>query len=121
MLKTKFYMPQFEIDFLRDIEDECLFIKKTFKNVSFTDFIENDILTRAVERSLEIIGEAVKNISQETRKKYPLVLWKEIAGLRDILIHHYFGVDYDIVWEVIQNEIPDLHENIKIIINKTEK
>ncbi len=109
-------MPRFEIDFLYDIEQECKFITETFTAITYVQFIEDDVLTRAVARSLEVIGEAVKNIDNKTKNQYPLVFWKEIAGLRDKLIHHYFGIDYELVWEVIQNEIPDLHKNIRIII-----
>jgi len=111
-------MPRFEIDFLYDIKQECRFIIETFKTVSYAQFIEDEVLTRAVARSLEVIGEAVKNIGKKTKNKHPLIFWKEIAGLRDKLIHHYFGIDYELVWEVIQNEIPDLYKNIKIIILK---
>ncbi len=110
-----------ETDFFLDIKQECLFIKKEFKNMSYTDFINNQVLTRAVARSLEVIGEAVKNISNKTKNKYPLISWREIAGLRDKLIHHYFGIDYEIVWEVIQNEIPDLLYNINIILDDMKK
>lgn len=113
-------MPRFEIDFLYDIEQECKFIVETFKNVSYDHFIDDEVLTRAVARSLEIIGEAVKNIDKKTKNEHTLIFWKEIAGLRDKLIHHYFGVDYELVWEVIQNEIPDLYKNIKIIIQKLD-
>ena len=111
-------MPRFEIDFLLDIEQECQFILKTFIDISYNEFADNEVLTRAVARSLEIIGEAVKNISQKTKDEYSDVFWKEIAGLRDKLIHHYFGIDYELVWEVMQNEIPELNKNIKIIIKK---
>ena len=114
-------MLRFEIDFLFDIEKECDFITKTFNNISYTDFIDDDILKRAVARSLEIIGEAVKNIGKDTRNKNPEIYWKEIAGLRDKLIHHYFGIDYELVWEVIQNEVPDLYNNIKIIIKNENR
>ena len=114
-------MLRFEIDFLFDIETECDFIIKTFNDISYSDFIDNDILKRAVARSLEIIGEAVKNISKNTRSQNPEIYWKEIAGLRDKLIHHYFGIDYELVWEVIQNEVPDLYRNIKTTIKNIKK
>jgi uncharacterized protein with HEPN domain len=66
----------------------------------------------AVIRNLEIIGEAVKNITPATREQYPDIPWKQIAGLRDILIHQYFGVDLDTIWLVVENRLPLLSERI---------
>lgn len=74
------------------------------------------MLIRAFTRSFEVIGEAVKNLPDEFRIQYPLVDWKGYAGMRDKLIHHYFGVDYDIVWDSLQNEIPELKQWIDVII-----
>ena len=79
-------------------------------------FIENEVLKRAFARSLEIIGEAVKNVPEEIRFEYAEVDWKAITGMRDKLIHHYFGVDYELVWDVIENEIEELHFQIGRII-----
>ena len=71
----------------------------------------------AVIRNLEIIGEAIKKIPYEIPAKYPDVEWKKIAGLRDILIHEYFGIDTEIIWDVAQNKLPDLTAQIKKILN----
>ncbi len=66
-----------------------------------------DIKTQdAVVRNLEIIGEATKNIFSDFKEKYPKLPWKELAGMRDRLIHHYFGVNYDIVWVIVKEELP---------------
>ena len=83
---------------------------------SFDEFIENQMLLDAVVRNLEIIGEATKNLPDDIRQKYPPVEWRKIAGLRDIVIHGYFGIDYEILWDIIQNKIPDLVVKIQEVI-----
>lgn len=66
----------------------------------------------AVVRNLEIIGEATKMIPESIRGKFPSVEWKKIAGLRDILAHHYFEVDLDIIWDILQNKLPELERQL---------
>ena len=104
--------------YLEHILQECEFLVEKSKGIIFEDFIENPILTRAFVRSLEVIGEAVKNLPDEFRKKYPEIPWKEIAGMRDKLIHEYFGVNYRIVWKTVQQEIPKLKEQVERIMKK---
>ena len=84
--------------------------------MSFDEFVNDDRTYHATLRNLEIIGEAIKNISDETKIKYPQVKWRKIARFRDIVAHDYFGVSDEIVWDVIQNEIPPLTEQIQGII-----
>jgi uncharacterized protein with HEPN domain len=105
------------IDFLKHMLDEIDFVIFNTANLSQSDFNTNAILSRAVIRSLEIIGEASKKLPSEFRLKYPQIDWKEISGTRDKLIHNYFGVDYDIVWDIIQNELPELKTEIARIIS----
>ena len=72
----------------------------------------NRLKQSAIVREIEIIGEAIKNISEETRNKHKEVAWKEIAGTRDKMIHHYFGVDLEIIWEIIKKDIPILKKQM---------
>ena len=107
--------------YLEHIIDETAFIIKESRELSFEDLIKSEILKRAISRSLEIIGEAVKNVSKELKDKYPDIEWKKIAGIRDKLIHDYFSVDWNIVWDVISIQIPDLNVKINKILLKIEK
>jgi uncharacterized protein with HEPN domain len=80
------------------------------------DFFRDETLKRAVVRSLEIIGEATKKIPADFKYKYNSIEWRHMAGMRDRLIHDYLGVDYSIVWDVMQNKIPDLYEEIMEVL-----
>lgn len=79
-------------------------------------FYKNEILKRAVVRSLEIIGEASSKISDEFKRNHPEISWREMKGTRNKLIHEYFGVDYEIVWDIIKNELPDLKDQIESLL-----
>ncbi|PIN91242.1 hypothetical protein COU57_01430 [Candidatus Pacearchaeota archaeon CG10_big_fil_rev_8_21_14_0_10_32_14] len=106
--------------FLKHILENIDDISEFTKNITKKDFLSNKEKQNAVVRSLEVIGEAAKNISETMKEKYPKVPWKEIIGTRDKIIHHYFGVDLDIVWDIIKINLPDLNKNIKKIITELE-
>ncbi|MCX6251927.1 MAG: DUF86 domain-containing protein [Bacteroidetes bacterium] len=113
-------MPHSPLDYLQHILDECTFVVHSVPdNVSFDDFMTDEEKKRAIVRSLEIIGEATKNIPVDFKLKYTGIEWKQMSGMRDRLIHDYFGVDYYIVWDVVRNKIPTLKESIEAIVKKS--
>lgn len=87
------------------------------KNLKQIDFSKNELVQDAVIRNIEIIGEATKKISSELKTQYKEIPWKEMSGMRDKLIHDYFGVDVDVVWKTVQEDIPYL-KSLIISINK---
>ncbi len=103
-------------DYLFDIFNECNYLLKESENLDFDSFVTNERLKRAFVRSLEIIGEAVKKIPKSLKEKYSEIKWREVAGMRDKLIHEYFGVDYKVVWKTVSADIPILKEVIEKII-----
>ena len=103
-------------EYLRHIIDEINYLIETSLNLSEGEFSQSQTLQKAFTRSLEIIGEATKNLPSEFRDQHESIDWKSIAGMRDRLIHNYFGVDYQIVWDVIKNEIPPLKTTISSLL-----
>ena len=106
-----------DIAYLNHILESITYIEDFSRSISSASSLNDHPLERAgIERMLTIIGEAAKNISPEYRNRYPQVPWKEIAGMRDKIMHHYFGVDYEAVYETIRHDIPDLKGLITAIL-----
>ena len=95
-------------EFILHIKDETDFCIKQTEGLTFETFQNDEVLSRAIVRSLEIIGEATKKLPPEFIAHFPFVDWKDMAGMRDRLIHQYFGVDMEIVWNTIKQDLPNL-------------
>ena len=108
-------------EFLLDIIEAIKRIELYTKELSYPVFLEKMETQDAVVRNFEVIGEAVKNISKTLKAKYNNIQWKEIAGMRDKVIHFYFGVNWDIVWKVAKASLPQLKKKIEKILNKIEE
>ena len=104
--------------FLKHIRDSINDIETYIKNVTLEEFLEykNKEKQDAVVRRIEIIGEAARNIPDDFKKNYHDISWREIAGMRNKLIHEYFGVDLELVWEVVKNDIPQLKKRLEKIL-----
>ena len=105
---------------LEDIIEEIERIKRFTQGIEeYNNFVENELVFYAVLKALENIGESVKQIPNDKRELYPIE-WKKIAGLRDILIHEYFGIDAEIIWEVIKKKLPELEKAVKFLLEKEQ-
>lgn len=104
--------------YFEDILEAINKIRLYTENLLLQTFSDDYKTLDAVVRNLEIIGEAVKKVPEDIRLRYPDVEWKKIASLRDVLIHEYFGVDREMIWDIIQNKLPLLEKQIKQILNE---
>jgi uncharacterized protein with HEPN domain len=103
-------------EYLCHILDEACYIENHSQELTQAQFQQDETLKRAFVRSLEIIGEASKKIPQEFRSCHPGINWRAIVGMRDRLVHDYFGIDYDIVWDVVKNKIPEFRRQIQELL-----
>lgn len=106
---------------LQDIIKACEYIQEFVEDIDFDQFLNDEKTLSAVIQKFEIVGEAAKNVPEFIKEKYPNVAWKDMAGMRDRLIHSYFGVDYLLVWDTIKSDIPKIISLISQILDKTER
>jgi len=108
-------------EFLKDVKEAIRRTECYIGKMNYEEFLQDIKTQDAVVRNLEIIGEAVKNLSSDFKKTHKDIDWKKIAGLRDKIIHYYFGVKWDVVWSIINEKIPDLKDKIETILKEIEK
>ncbi len=103
-------------DYLRHILVEADYLIDRSADLSYDTFASDETLRRAFVRSLEIVGEAAKKVPEDFRAQHPVVEWRAMAGMRDRLIHDYFGVDFELVWDVVRRHVPALRTQIAAIL-----
>jgi uncharacterized protein with HEPN domain len=106
--------------YLEDIAQECKNIKKFVKGVSYSEFTDNLEKVYAVVKAFENIGEAVKHLPKEITSQYPEIPWSEMAKMRDVLTHHYFGVDDKVLWDTLDEEFDEFEITIAKILKDGE-
>lgn len=110
-----------DIDLIRDINESIERILSYTCNIEYNNFVRDYKTQDAVVRNIEIMGEAVKSLSEKVKKDNADIPWKNIAGTRDKLIHDYFGVNIDIVWDIVKNEIPTILSKIKVVLQNMKE
>lgn len=107
-------------DYVRDIAEMISKVQNFVEGVAYQDFVENDEKVFAVIRALEVIGEAAKQIPDSIQDHYAEIPWRAVAGMRDKLIHEYFGVNLSMVWRTVQEDLPPLQAVVMQILNELE-
>lgn len=106
------------------IEDALVAVDKIARyteNVNYDDFCQNEMMVDAVLRNLEVLGEAARNVPDEIKVKYPHVPWKRMVGLRNIVIHEYFGIDLENIWKIIDENVPETRSELVKILKDLEE
>ena len=105
---------------LQHILDAMSEVENYLTEIDFTGFMQNSMMRFACIKQLEIIGEASNHITSETKEKFSSVAWAQIIGMRNVFVHEYFGVDTELVWEIIMNDLPELKKKVIEIIRLVE-
>jgi len=98
------------IDYINNVIQECDYLLVRSESLTYEEFLKNEDLKKAFVRSLEIIGEASRKIPVKIKKEFPEIDWRSVVGIRNKLIHEYFGVDYKVVWDTVKIDIPQLKD-----------
>lgn len=106
-----------DLVYLRHILDEIEYLNSLCPTITYDNLLSNKTTEHAVTRSLEIIGEAAKNVPEKIKRETPGIPWKFMAGIRDKVIHGYFAINYEIVWDVIQHKLPELEPEIRSLVD----
>lgn len=106
------------VEYLRHIQEEITYLLTTVKPLGREGFLADETLKRAAVRSLSVMGEAAKKVPEEITSAFEGVPWSRMAAMRDKLVHDYFGVDYEIVWDVIANELPQLNQQTEEMLDQ---
>ncbi len=106
-------------DYLNDILEDMGKAQSFIGNMNYESFIKDDKTIFAVIRALEVIGEASKRVPENIKNLNPDIPWKDMSGMRDVLIHDYFGVDYETVWATVKEKIPEILPSIKNLLKET--
>lgn len=109
-----------QVEYLKHILDECDYLAREAESNTFDEFLTNQRLSKAICRSLEIVGEASNKLHADIKSKYQYVPWREMSDIRNKIVHNYFGIDYDIVWDTINTDIPLIRKWIEEIIQKEQ-
>ncbi|MFB0516606.1 MAG: DUF86 domain-containing protein [Candidatus Neomarinimicrobiota bacterium] len=108
-------------DYLRDIQEAAEKAQQFIEGLDFEDFAKDEKTVFATVRALEIIGEAAKHVPEEVRRQYPDIPWRDMAGMRDKVIHEYFGVNLRRVFDTVHQELPHIHDAFVRILKEIEK
>jgi uncharacterized protein with HEPN domain len=103
--------------YLNDIRNCTQKVMDYTHDQTFQEFIADGMRVDAVVRNLEIIGEAVKNLPEDFKTRHPEIEWKKIAGFRDVVVHMYFKIDFEILWDIVKKRVPELHARIVKVIS----
>jgi uncharacterized protein with HEPN domain len=103
-------------EYLSDIIEAIERIEEYAKGLAYSDFLKDKKTQDAIIRNLEVIGEAAKGVTSALKKEYSDIPWNDMARLRDRLAHHYFGINYEIVWDIASKELPPVHDQVASLL-----